>query len=440
MRDGDRRDVPALTRAGDPATDDDPALRRDIGFLGSAFLSFNGAVGAGIFALPATLYLQFGAFSPWLFPLFGLLALAIVLPIARLAALFPRSGGPVAYTAAFGPLASFQVGWIYYIARVTALAANSNVFATYAATLWAPLGGGAGRAATIGGLCGLLTWVNIVGVRRAIRALDALTLLKTAPVLGFALAGLWLFSAAIPAPGPPPPLAGIEAAALLTLYAFVGFENSLIPAGETANPRRTIPRALIATIVATAALYFVVQLAYVSVRPPASDAPLLALGEALAGPAGGLALTLAALFSIAGNATSSMTSTPRVTYALARDGRLPAWFGAVGRRFGTPVNSILVMGAGGAALAVSGSFVWLAVVSTLARLVVYAACIAALPRAERDVSGRPAPALLAAAAGMTVCLWAALQSDWAAWRMLLALLAAGLLLYALARRGAVRRR
>ena len=414
-------------------------LRRDIGFSGSAILSFNGAVGAGIFALPALLFAQFGAFSPWLFPIFGLLVLAIALPFARLASLFPQSGGPVAYTAAFGPLASFQVGWVYYVARVTALAANSNVFATYAANLWAPLGGGAGRAMLIAALCGLLTWINVAGVRRAIRALDAITILKAAPVVGVALAGLILFAGQVPAPGPAPALSGIEAAALLVLYAFVGFENSVIPAGETADPRRTIPRALIATIVAIAALYFLVQLAYVTVRPEGNEAPLIALGAALAGPAGALLMTFAALFSIAGNATSSLTSTPRVTFALARDGLLPGWFGRVSARFGTPANSILFMGLAGAALAISGSFVWLAVVSTLARLIVYSACIAALPAAERKASGRTALAIPAAAIGLIVCLWAALQSDWPAWRMLLGLIALGLVLYALARREAVRR-
>ena len=132
-------------------------LRRDIGLTGSAFLSFNGIVGAGIFALPATLHMQFGTFSPWLFPLFGLLVLFVALPFARLASLMPQSGGPVAYTAVFGPLASFQAGWLYYVARSTALAANANVFATYAASLWAPLGTAAGRAATILLLIGTLT-------------------------------------------------------------------------------------------------------------------------------------------------------------------------------------------------------------------------------------------------------------------------------------------
>jgi len=413
----------------------EPGLRRGIGFTGSAFLAFNGAVGAGIFALPGTLAGQFGAFSPWLFPLFGLLVLALVLPLARLASHFPQSGGPVAYTASFGPLVSFQVGWVYYMARVTALAANANVFATYAAALWLPLGAGVGRVAVMLALIGLLTLINLIGVRRAIRALDAVTLLKALPILGFAIAALVMFAGSIPAPGPMPPLAGVEAAALLVLYAFVGFENSLVPAGETSDARRTIPRALIATVIGIALLYFLVQLAFVAVGAPgAQSLPLLGLGEAVAGPAGALALSLAALFSIAGNATGSMTSTPRVTYALARDGSLPAWFGRVGERWGTPLNSILFMGGAGALLAVSGSFVWLAVVSVLARLVVYAACLLALPRTEREAAGRPALWMAAVVPGLLVCLWAASQSAWPAWRTLILLLAAGLALYAVARR------
>ena len=138
------------------------ALKRDIGLLGAILLTFNGIVGAGIFALPGTWHEQFGAFSPWLFPIFGLLMLLIAVPFARLAALFSVSGGPVAYVAPFGPAASFQVGWLYYIARITAFAANANVaLASYAAALWPPLGSAAGRIAVIVLLIGAVTWVNV---------------------------------------------------------------------------------------------------------------------------------------------------------------------------------------------------------------------------------------------------------------------------------------
>lgn len=417
-----------------PGGDARPALRRDIGFTGSAFLSFSGMVGAGIFALPGTLYGQFGAFSPWLFPIFGLLFLLIALPFARLAALHPASGGPVAYTAPFGPLVSFQAGWLYYVARITALAANANVFATYAASLWPPLGGTAGRAATIVALVGLITWINMVGVRRAVRALDLLTLLKALPLVALALWGLATSAGAWPPPGAPPPVSAMEAAALIVLYAFVGFENSVVPAEETKDAARTIPRALMVTLVSTASVYFLIQLAYVAIMPPgpAPEAPLAAFAEALIGPAGALLLTLTALASIAGNLTGSMTATPRVTYALAGQGSLPRWFGRISTRYATPANSVLFMGLAGIALGVTGSFVWLAIVSTLARLFVYGLSIAALPKAERPGPG--GWALIVAA--LLVCCWVAAQSKWDAWAMLGGLIAAGFVLYAVARRQA----
>ncbi|HEY0626490.1 MAG TPA: APC family permease [Allosphingosinicella sp.] len=415
----------------------DEGLRRDIGFWGSAFLAFNGVVGAGIFALPETLYAQFGTFSPWLFPLFGGLILLIAVPFGKVAAHYPTSGGPVLYAAPYGPIVSFQAGWLYYVARVTALAANANVFMTYAASLWPAVGEGIGRAIGIAALCALLAFINIVGVKRAIRTLDALTLLKATPLIFMALWGIILSVGSVSFPSSLPPLSEVEVAALLTLYAFVGFENSVVPAGETANPQRTIPRGIVLTLLATVTLYFIVQLAYVGVMTPGAggDAPLVTFGSVVAGPVGALLLTAAALFSIGGNLFATTTSTSRVTFALARDGMLPRWFSRVNESYQTPANSIIFIGAVGALLAISGSFVWLAVVSTLSRLFVYGITISRLPSLRRE-QGRAAHlfAHLWAGAGLIVCIWAALQSEWPAWRMLLVLTGVGLLLYALARR------
>lgn len=160
------------------------------------------------------------------------------------------------------------------------------------------------------------------------------------------------------------------------------------------------------------------------------DAPMVAFGTALLGPAGAALLTVAAVCSVLGNVSGGVTGTTRTTYALGRDGLLPSWFGQVSERFGTPANSIAFMGALIALLALSGSFVWLAVVSTLARMIVYSIGIASLPTQER-----PSPLVwLMMAAGIGICLWAALQSAWPSWRMLLILVAAGLVLYAIARR------
>jgi amino acid transporter len=143
---------------------------------------------------------------------------------------------------------------------------------------------------------------------------------------------------------------------------------------------------------------------------------------------------------------------------MGRDGLLPGWFGQVSERFATPANSIAFMGALIAVLALSGSFVWLAVVSTLARMFVYSISIASLAKpvipAKAGTPGQEVSAGLPevpAFAGTTrhggsatwltilpaiaVCVWAAAQTAWPSWRMLLILVAAGTILYAIGRRG-----
>jgi amino acid transporter len=177
---------------------------------------------------------------------------------------------------------------------------------------------------------------------------------------------------------------------------------------------------------------------------------MVALGEALMGPPGGLLLVAAAVFSLLGNISGGLTGTSRTSYAMGRDGLLPGWFGRVSPRFATPANSIAFMGGLIAVLALSGSFVWLAVVSTLARMFVYSISIASLavvPAQAGTPAGedhlRPSPPGAPAFAGATVwimivpaiavCIWAASQSAWPSWRMLLILAAAGTALYAAAR-------
>jgi len=178
-----------------------------------------------------------------------------------------------------------------------------------------------------------------------------------------------------------------------------------------------------------------VQMAFVAFFPngleDGAETPLLALGERLIGPAGALILGLAAVFSLAGNLHSNMAATPRVTYAMAERGELPAWLGKVHRAFATPFSSILFFAALVTALAVSGSFVWLAVISTLARMIVYAATIIALPRAPNRPARISASHQALAGVALLVCAIVAAQGEIAAWLTLGGLAVAGLLLYLL---------
>ena len=417
-----------------------PRLERRIGLGGAILLSFNGVLGGAIFALPATLAADFGSFSPWLFPLVAFASLLIIVPFARSAGAFPQSGGPAAYGAVFGRFVGFELGWIYYIARTAAFAANANVLTAYVARWWTGADQGVGRAVLMLSVCAILAAVNIAGLKRALALLGGLTLLKALPLLVAALAVLAL-TVPWPAPGPLPQLSELETGVLLVFYAFVGFENVVVPAGETRRPATVLPRAIFVTIAATTLLYFLVQLAFVSALPGgASDdashngAPLIDLGSWLLGPAGAIILTLAAIASLSGNLHGIMTSTSRVTHALGERGDLPRWFARVHPRFVTPTNSIAFLALFAGGLALIGSYVWLAVISVLARLIIYAVTIAALPRAP-ERSTVPGWLTAMGVAGIALCLWASTQADWQAWRTLGLLALVGALLYAVAARG-----
>lgn len=422
-----------------------PHLRRDIGVFGVAFVALNGIIGAGIFALPGLLDAAVGDFAPWLILLFGALVGTIVVCFADLARYFDRTGGAQLYAeAAFGPLVGFQTGWLLYLSRAAALGANSAVLVAYAAALWPALGGPVATPVAITALIATFTVLNIVGVRRAIEALSGLTLLKLMPLLALVVWGLF---ATVPAPVPQlPEFSAIEGIALVALYAFVGFEGASVPAGEMRDPRRALPRAMIATIIAATILYFAIQWVYTHSAADLgeTETPLVALGEFLAGPAGAIAIGLAAIFSIAGNIMGSVVSAPRMTFAFGEDGLLPSWFAHVSARFGTPDRSILFYGALGLVIALSGTFVLLAIVSSLSRMLSYLLCIAALPKIRSEAGVASAGSLgkllrhwgipLIAAA---MCLWASSQSTFEAWRALGTLVAVGVILYALARRARI---
>ena len=406
------------------------ATRRDVGIWGAALLALNGMIGAAIFGLPGKLDAAVGSFAPWLLLLAGIGMMPIVLCYADLAARFDKSGGPQLYAGkAFGPFVGFEAGWMLYAARAASLAANAHVLAAYAGALWPPLDGPLTIIVTISAI----TLVNVVGIRRAVDTLGGMTMVKLAPLILIGALGLLL--AEIPAPRLPE-FSAVEGVALAALYAFVGFEAATIPAGETRDPERNIPRALLLTVAGVTLLYVVVQLAYSASGIGESNAPLAELAGKSLGPAGVVLLGVTAIASVLANQLSAVTSISRITSSLADQGMLPRWFGKISRRFATPINSILAVGGIGLALALSGSFITLAVISTVSRLFAYIASIAAIPRLDYMAGKvRWGRGLLLPAVAGGLCLWAASYSNWDEWRAFIAFLAAGALLYLIARLG-----
>ncbi len=419
-------------------------LRRDIGFFGAAFLVLNAMIGAGIFALPGKVAVNAGLLSPWLFLAVGIVFLAVVLTFAELASYFRESGGPVLYaTYAFGPLAGFGTGWILFLSRMTAFAANANVMAIYLGSLFPWFGDGIGRTAVISVVTLGLTYANILGVRDGVRTMGFLTVLKVLPLILLVLLGLQHVTTGTLIPSASAVVGELGGTTLLLIYAYVGFETMAVTAGETAEPRRVLPRALIRTVIGTGLLYFLIVLVFISVIPEDTyaDATLVDVGRSLAGPVGAIAITLAAVFSIGGNLASTMIAAPRLIFALAENRLLPAWFGNIHPKYATPDHSILVMGGLALVMALTGSFVELAVASSLSRMLSYILCIASLPiirnrasDAMRDRAYRIRGGYLVPVIGLAICLWLTAQATAENWRTVGILLAIGFVLYALERR------
>jgi len=396
-------------------------------------------IGAGIFALPSAVAARAGVLSPWLFLAAGALIITVVLTLAELSSYFKTSGGPALYaTRAFGPLTGFTTGWIYFVSRAAAFAANSHVMAIYLGGLWPWFDTDAGHAVVIVFLCATLSIVNILGVKGGVRALAFFTVFKLVPLLVMILLGLQYVSPEILFPANLPTIDDLGGTTLLLIYAFVGFEQVLIPAGETSNPGKTIPKALVLTMIATGVLYFLIVLVYISVLTvdATEGATLVDVGRKLAGPAGAVIITVAAIFSIGGNLSSTMLAIPRLTLSLAENRLLPQWFGRINERFSSPANSIVFFAGMAAILALSGSFVRLAIAASLARLVVYIICIAALP----VIKGKADPELIEGAfrikggysvplIGLALCLWMISFSSVESWKLLGIMLVVGLAIY-----------
>lgn len=415
------------------------SLRRDIGFFGASFLVLNSMIGAGIFALPGKVAANTGPLSPWLFLVVGVLFLSIVLTFAELASYYEKTGGPVIYaTEAFGPLAGFSTGWVIYLARMTAFAANATVMATYLASLSEFFAGDIARAVIISVVTVGLTWANVLGVKDGVRTMGVFTVLKVTPLLLLVLMGMQHVTGSSLFPGDPFVADELGSTTLLLIYAYVGFETLAVTAGETSNPRSLLPKALVGTVVATGLLYFFIVLVFVSIIAPDqySSATLVDVGRVLAGSFGAFAITLAAVFSIGGNLSSSMIAAPRLIFSLAENRLLPRWFGHIHARYATPDRCILIMGGMALVLALTGSFVKLAVASSVARLLGYVICIASLPTIRRNASPevrknayRLKGGYLIPVVGLAICVWLLMQSKAESWIAVSILIAIGMVFY-----------
>jgi amino acid transporter len=375
------------------ATTDRPALVRAVGRWQIVGLSINDVIGSGIYLLPAAAVLLLGGASLWAILVAGLAVALLVLCYAQAASHFDQPGGAYLYAReAFGPFVGFSAGWMTIITRITSAAALSNGLALAVSLFWPWATEGAGRVLVIVGSLALLTWVNLIGVRTAARAGTLLTILKLLPLLFFVVVGVWFVDPSrlalegLPLDEP----ARLGEAALLLLFAYAGFENTPAAAGEYRNPRRDVPFALVMMIVLVTAIYVAVQAVAQGTLPgiAQSDTPLAEAAATFAGTGAALLLTVGAAVSILGTNFNTMLFGPRYMYALAVDGTLPRPLAKVHPRWRTPHVAIWFQAVLAVVLALSGSFVELALLSVIARLFAYISTACAAIVLQRRHPGR----------------------------------------------------
>src|ERR1700730_3659935 len=225
-----------------------PALLRAIGRWSLAALTINCIIGSGVFGLPSVIAGSLGNASPfaWLFAAFatGL----VVAGFAEVASRFDQSGGVYLYTrTAFGRSLGIAIAWIGWLTRLTAAAANANLFVIYLGEFWFGAKGAVPRLIILTLLLGLLTAVNYLGVTKGATQSNLFTVAKLVTLVGFIVAALFFISfkhlpLVISLPSGPPKL--WLHPVLLLMFAYGGYETALMVGGEAKNPRRDYPFAL----------------------------------------------------------------------------------------------------------------------------------------------------------------------------------------------------
>ena len=234
----------------------DQGLIRGIRRWDLVAVTINGIIGAGIFGLPAKVYALIGTYSLIAFVACALVVAIIILCFSEVGSRFDETGGPYLYAReAFGPTVAFEIGWLIWLARLTAFAANCNLLINYLSYFWPPAISSPWRPILIVAVVVLLTTINVVGVRQATMVSNVFTIGKLLPLLIFIAAGLYFLNPTAFTFGPAPSTHAFSQSVLLLIYAFTGFEMAAIPAGEIRDPKKNLPRALLIALGVVAVFY-----------------------------------------------------------------------------------------------------------------------------------------------------------------------------------------
>jgi amino acid transporter len=222
--------------------------------------------------------------------------------------------------------------------------------------------------------------INVIGIKQSAWVVNALTVGKLTPLVIFILLGLPYVSFGALRPDVSLTWTQISASSLYLIFAYGGYEVVSVPAGETRDPKRAVPFAMISTIIIVGIVMTLVQVVAMGTLPTlaASRTPLADASLLFIGVWGAVLMTTGGAVSMSGNNMGQALSGSRNLYALAEQNDLPAFFGYVHPTFRTPVVAIVATSLVALGLALSGNFATLAASSAVSRLIVYAGTCASV--------------------------------------------------------------
>lgn len=426
----------------DPAAEAaDHQLIRAIGVPSLTANIVNATIGAGIFVLPAAMAKGLGPAAPLAFLCCALAMVLFVTCFAIAGSRVSLTGGLYAYVeVAFGRYIGFLAGILYCLTAICAVAGIVNVFISSIAGIVPALNDPALRIAVMALVYGSLVFINVRGVREGAGAVTVVTLAKLLPILLFVGVGIFFIHPSNLGWSVWPTSKSLGENVVLLMFAFVGIEVALIPSGEVKNPTRTVPRSIYLALAITTVIYVMIQVVGQGTLgadlAKYKDAPLAEAALIFLGPIGRTILLAGATVSAFGFVTSDILSSPRMIFALGRDGTLPSWFAHVHPRYRSPDIAIYAYTLLAFILSVTGSFEQLALLSNVAVLLMYLLCFAACLRLlQRHPPGRQAfsfPGMtIVPILAMIAVIWILAHATWREFAVNALVLALASVLYAL---------
>ena len=355
----------------------DKGLKRVVGVFGLSLNIVNITIGAGIFALPAIIGIELGAFSVYAYLFCGIMMAAIMLCYAEIGSRITTTGGSYAYvSAAFGDLAGFIVSWLAIFGwSILGSAALMNIIADSLAVISPAFSNPWIRGIFFFVLLSFLVITNIRGAKQGVTLIKWITIIKLLPLFGIIIFGFSLIDPENLRWEHLPSISTFGNTALILFFAFAGFETALGASGEIKNPQRTIPWGILIGGGTVIIIYLLIQIVTQGILGPrmlsVKEAPLAAVAQSIVGIVGSTLLLVAAAISTFGSVSTDVLNTPRVLYAGANDGLFPKFLGEIHKKYATPYWSIICFAGLIFIFSISGGFRQLAILASAAILLIY---------------------------------------------------------------------